>query len=297
MLRRLIAVVAAIALMALVPGAVAAEPPPKLAFNGAIELTGSNGYRVFGLIASFEGKAQVSLFVKKAGGVAIYTARGEGTDDRVNVDFGPLGKVDLAVRPTGGSETIRSCGGKGKPTTVPAWEFVGTLEFHGEGGFTEFSAANLPLLVDPLVHLICGSPVGIATTSGSHVGGVLLKAKAANSPALLIQQNHPGARVFYEAKMHEKEGSVQVSRNVSGRLPAGSIRYASSLGSASFAGSSPFTGKAAFAGRTPPGETRAGTGSWRGSLRVDFPGHPGVPIAGPAFKASIVHARRTESGH
>lgn len=280
--------------MAVVPGAVAGEAPPKLTFDGAIEMRATNGYHVFGLVASFEGKAQVSLFVGKAGEEAIYTARGVGTENSVAVDFGSLGKVDLEVRPTGGNETIRSCGGKGKPTTIPASEFVGTLEFHGEEGFTEFSATNLRLRLEPIADLVCGG-VTIGTISGSHVGGVQLKAKAANGPSLLIQQNHPGARVFYETRIHEKEGTVQVSRQVRGHLPAGSIRYAPSLVSASFAAPSPFTGKATYVGRTPPGETRPGTGTWRGSLRVDFPGHADVPVAGPGFKATIVHAHRTES--
>jgi hypothetical protein len=294
MLRRVIAVVAAVAVMALAPGAVAAEAPPKLAFNGAFELGATNGFHVFGLVASFEGKAQVSLFVGGAGEVAIYTTRGVGTANSVAVDFGALGKVDLEVRPTGEEETVHSnCGGP-KATTIPGSEFVGTVEFHGEDGFTEFSATHLPLRYEPLFNLICPGP-GSGTTSGSHVGGVQLKVKTPQSPSLLIQQNHPGARVFYEAKMHEKEGTVQVSRSVSGHLGAGALRYAPTLESASFLPASPFTGKATYTARTAPKEVRPGTGTWRGSLKVDFPGHPGVPIAGPAFKASIVHAHRTES--
>lgn len=294
MLRRSIAVLAAVALSAVAPAAVAAEAPPKLAFNGTFELSATNGFHVFGLVASFEGKAQVSLFVGRAGETAIYTARGVGTANSVAVDFGPLGKADLEVRPTGESETLHSkCGGP-KATTIPGSEFVGTAEFHGEDGFTEFSATNLPLRYEPLLNLICPGPSS-GTTSGSHVSGVQLKVKTPKSPSLLIQQNHPGAPVFYEAKMHEKEGTVQVSRTVRGHLGAGAIRYAPTLESASFTAASPFTGKATYTGRTAPKEVRPGAGAWRGSLKVDFPGHPRVPIAGPSFKATIIHAHRTES--
>jgi hypothetical protein len=264
-------------------------------FDGAIEMRATNGYHVFGLIASFEGKAQVSLFVGKGGEEAIYTGRGVGTENSVAVDLGPLGKVDLEARPTGRSETIHPCGGKAKPTTVPGSELVGTLEFHGEEGFTEFSATNLPLKVDVLARLVCGSPVGIGTTKGFGVEGVALGVKGPRGPSLLIQQNHRGAKVLYEASMHEKEGTVQVSRSVRGHLPAEALRYAPSLETASFAASSPFTGSATYAGRTPPSETHPGTGTWRGSLRVDFPGHAAVPLAGSAFKATIVHAHRTET--
>ena len=294
MVKRASAIAAAALVLAVVPGAVAAGPPPKLAFDGAIELSATHGYRVFGLVASFEGKAQVSLFVGKSGEEAIYTAQGEGTDDSVNVDFGSLGKVDLELRPTGQNETVRSKCGK-RATTVPGSEFVGTVEFHGEEGFTEFSATQLPLRLEPLLDLVCGSLAVTGMEGGSGVPGVLLKAKTANSPSLLIEQNHPGARVFYKAKMHEKEGRVQVSRSVSGHLGAGALRYAPSLESASFAAASPFAGTATYTGLTAPSEAGPGHGTWRGSLKVDFPGHVGVPIAGLGFKASIVHARRTES--
>jgi hypothetical protein len=285
----------AAAVMVFVPGVIAAEPV-RPDFDGAIELSGTNGFHVFGLVSSVDGVGRVALFVDRTGEGAVYLARGDGTSNSIDVDLGALGKVDVEARPTGKNETLHSqCGGKGKPVTIPASELVGTIEFHGEDGFTEFSATSTPLLIRPLLNLVCIGGVGIATTSGPHTGGVLLKARTADSPSLLIQQNHPGGRVFYEAKMHEKEGRVQVSRAVSGHLGAGAIRYSQSLDSAFFTAASPFSGRATYAGRTPSRAARPGTGTWRGSLKVDFPGRRDVPIAGPGFKASIVHAHRTES--
>jgi hypothetical protein len=293
MLRRLIPIVAA-AVLAIVPGAGAAEPA-KPAFDGLIELTGTNGYHLSGLIVSANGIGQVTLFVGRAGEAATYTARGEGTTDSLDVDFGRLGKVDVEVRPTGKNETFpRECGGH-KPVTVPATELVGSIEFHGEGGFTDATATNLPLRLAPLLNLICGHGLGVTTTSASHFRGVLLRAKKAGGPKLEIEQNHPGAPVFYEAAVHEKEGPVAVTRAVRGHLGAGALRFDPSLEAASFTGAAPFTGKATYSGRTPSIMASPGTGTWRGSLKVDFPGAAAVPIAGPGFKASVVHAHRTES--
>jgi hypothetical protein len=295
MLSRVIAVVAAVAMFAAVPEAIAAEPV-KPDFDGMIELSGTNGYRMFGLVSSVDGIGQVSFFVGKAGEEAVYTARGEGTANGLDVDFGSLGKVDVEVRPTGKNESLHSkCDGKGKTVTIPASELIGTIEFHGEEGFTDFSATSTPLQIRPLLNIVCGAGFSVGTTSGSHVGGVQLKARTTGSPSLLIQQNHLDARVFYEAKMHEKEGRVQVSRTVTGRLGAGAIRYRPSLESAFFTAASPFSGNATYAGRTAPREARTGTGTWRGSLKVDFPGHADVAISGAGFKASIIHAHRTES--
>jgi hypothetical protein len=289
MVRGAIAVAASALVLAIAPGAVAAERRPKIDFDGAIELPATNGFHVFGLITSFEGKAQVGLIIERAAERATYIARGVGTDNSVAVDFGALGKFDLEVRPTGKKETLRACGGKGKPTTVPGSEFVGTIEFHGEEGFTEFSATSTPLLIEPLLSLVCG-PLSV---SGAESGGVMLKAKAAGGPSLLVQQSHPGAHDFYEATMHEKEGRVQVSRAVQGYLGAGALRYAPSFGSASFSAPSPFIGKATYSGPKVNPESGIGHGIWRGSLMVDFPGHAAVPIAGPGFKATILHAHRT----
>jgi hypothetical protein len=168
-------------------------------------------------------------------------------------------------------------------------EFVGTIEFHGEEGFTEFSATSTPLLLQPLLSLVCG-PLSI---SGVESGGVLLKAKAPGGPSLLIQQSEPGAHDFYEAKMHEREGTVQVSRTVQGYVGAGALRHAPSFESASFSAPSPFAGKATYSGPKVEPETGIGHGTWRGSLKVGFPGHAAVPIAGPGFKGSIVRAHRT----
>jgi hypothetical protein len=285
----------AAAVMVVVPGVIAAEPV-RPDFDGAIEFSGTNGFHVFGLVSSVNGVGRVALFVDRTGEGAVYLARGEGTSNSIDVDLGALGKVDVEVRPTGKNETVQSkCGGGGKKITFPASELVGTIEFHGEGDFTEASATSTPLLIRPLLDLVCGTRFTGATTSGSDVGGVQVEAKTANGPSLLIQQNHSRAPVFYEAKMHEKEGRVQVSRAVSGHLGAGAIRYSQSLESAFFTAASPFSGRATYAGRTPSRAARPGTGTWRGSLKVDFPGRPDVPIAGPGFKASIVHAQRTES--
>jgi hypothetical protein len=232
--------------------------------------------------------------VVKRGEGAVYTARGVGTEDSIDVDLGRLGKIDVEVRSTGSSETTHEgCGGKGKAVTIPASELVGTIDFRGEEGFTEVETTHTPLLVEPLLQIVCGGAGG-GTESGAHVKGVEVTAKANRGPSLTIQQNHPGAPVFYEANMHEKEGTVQVSRTVEGHLGAGALRYDPLLASASFATASPFSGAAHYVERAPPREVTPGRGSWLGSLKVDFPGHANVPLAGPGFKASIIHAHRTE---
>jgi hypothetical protein len=56
------------------------------------------------------------------------------------------------------------------------------------------------------------------------------------------------------------------------------------------------TGTGSSSGKGTYGQTRRGknpSGTWRGNLKVDFPGRARVSIAGPGFKASLTHPFRT----
>jgi hypothetical protein len=280
--------------LTLAGGAAAAEPM-RPAFNGAIELKGSHGFRVLGFVASTGTVGVVTLLIRKDGETAVYSARGQGTQTSVDVGLGKFGKVEVEAVPTGGQEKFTSgCEGKGKAVSLPDYELVGTIEFHGEEGFTEFTSTRTPLLYEPLLNLVCGQSTVTSTSSGSHVSGVELKAKF-DGGHLLLSQNRPGARVFYEAKEHEKVGTVSIVRSVEGRIAADSLSYFPSLATANFAPGAPFTGKATYAEGSPPSEARPVHGTWRGSLKVDFPGDANVPLAGPGVEATIIHAKRTET--
>jgi len=215
--------------------------------------------------------------------------RGEVTRDHVHFDLGDVGEIDVAVQPTGRSETIGSkCG---KPKRIEGQEYVGTIAFHGEEGFTDAGATRTPLRLDPILDLVCGGASSSETRSGRGLPGVGLKVLAKDGPRLRLDQNHPGARVSYEAEVNEEEGGVKVQRRVTGHLGAGALTYAPSLESARFCAAAPFSGQATYTGKTPPHETRPGRGTWRGALKVDLPGHAAVPLAGPTFSASIISAK------
>jgi hypothetical protein len=87
---------------------------------------------------------------------------------------------------------------------------------------------------------------------------------------------------------------MRVERYVGGRLGAGALSYAQSLGSAVFTGAGPFEGEATYTGVHPPRGSHPGSGTWRGDLKVNFPG-AAVRLAGPGFSATIIHAHRSAS--
>jgi hypothetical protein len=286
--------IAAVALVLAVGAAAASadEPLPK-GDEGAFELHGTNGYEVHGLIASTGTSGVLLLFVGKPGAEATYQARGEVTREHVRFDLGRLGEIDLAVQPIGRMETVRpACG---KPVTVEGQEYVGTIAFHGEEGFTDAEASRAPLELKPILDLVCGGAPESDTLSSGRLPGVQLNIAHKGGPSLRLDQNHPGARVFYEAHLSEKMGAIRVSRAVEGHLGGGALHYAPSLATATFSAATPFSGTATYSGKRPPRQARPGNGTWSGNLKVDFPGHAAVLLAGPSFTASIVHAKRTES--
>jgi hypothetical protein len=281
--RLLFGALTALTLLAVVVSAAGADEPPGQGLKGSFKLKGTHGYEINGLVGA-TGKGDAGLlilFVGKKGEEATYLVHGTVTKESVDFDLGPLGEIDAAVQPTGKMETLTSKCAGGEKQTIEGSEYVGTLAFHGEEGFTEAEATRTPLRLQPLTEIICPALTTEGKEGGDGVPGAGLTIKHQDGPSLKLAQNHPGARVSYNAHMKEKEGAVTVDRTVGGYLRGGAMTYASSLKTAHFKGAAPFSGSASYA-----------KGHWRGNLTVDFPGHADVPLTGPGFKASIYAVHR-----
>jgi hypothetical protein len=285
MLRRLISsLLATVALAALLAPAASADETLKQGLEGSFALKATNGYKFSALIGSTgEGNGLLILSVARKGGGATYLAHGEVTKEHVHFDLGSLGLIDLAVHRTGRNETVTpSCG---EPVPAEGLEYTGTIEFHGEEGFTEASATRARLNLKPILDIICPGPAQ-GGTSFLNAAAVRLEASLKGGPKLGLAQKRPGARVFYSASVEEREGSLRVERRVAGALSAGSFHAAPSLATATVTGTGSLSGKGTYA-QTRHGKRPRGT--WQGNLKVDFPGRAGVPIAGSGFKASLTH--------
>src|ERR1700744_3877828 len=204
MLRRLLtSMLVAVAFAALLAPAASADETLGKGLEGSFALKGTHGFEIKALIASYgKGDAgQLVLFVGKKNQQAIYITKGTVTKESVDFDLGALGEVKAAVQPTGKKETLTSeCTG-GEKQTIEGEEYVGTIAFHGEEGFTEVAATRAPLSLAPLTELVCGG-----TTVGGHEGGdglrgAGLEIKRKGGPSLKLAKNRPGARVFYSAHM------------------------------------------------------------------------------------------------
>jgi hypothetical protein len=286
---RLPAIALALVVIALAGPSRAAGAKP---FGGIFVLRATHGFKVVGLIGSKGNDTELNLFVERRHEGATYIVRGTRDGEAFDFDLGAVGKVEVEAQPTGRMETVHpKCG---KPFTLEGAAFVGTIEFHGEEGFAEAQAERTPIRYDLLADMICvGSLRG--ETFGATERGARLRARRKDGPEIQINQNHPGAAVHYEAQITEKHGGMTINRAVVGHLGGGAFDFDPTLTDASFAPAAPFTGAATYRGVHPPRGTHVAHGTWRGNLKVDFPGHAAVPLAGPGFNAAIIHAKRTES--
>ena len=275
---------------ALPSGAAGAAAAGQPGFGTAFRVKASNGYSIFALAGSrrADGRGSISLFVARKGSSVVYSAPATVTPTTVQADLGELGSISLELEPSGVKKTVRSaCGGK--PVTYESASYVGTIEFRGEEGFTQASASSTPMLVKPLLDLVCGR-IASGELSGAGLPGARLRVSSGNHRhglSLQLNENRPGARLTYRTSLAEIHNGIQIERSVSGRVAGSSFEFDRRLRTATVRPPAPFSGSAIFR-RDAPAARR-----WTGSLSVDFPGKSNVPLVSRGPRTSLVHARLT----
>lgn len=266
--------------------------PDTGAFN-AFNLKGSNGYRLMVWAGSEKGYRHGQILViasRKRQGVT-YVAPATVTDTRVEADLGTFGEIDVTFQPSGERGVARPVCDRSQRATYAKGSYVGTIDLHGEEGYTRVRATSVPFTLHPFIDFVCGG-----SGSGEGVGygfpGARLRARAKFAEGEVIElqanQNRPGARVKISASTKERRGKVQISREISFTYPAAAFDWAPNLGAATLAPPPPFSGAAHYSRNAKLGN------QWTGNLEVDFPGRSNVSLAGARFDPTLVRARRTE---
>lgn len=282
-----IALVGAALAPALLSVPTAAALDSDLKGSAVFRLEASHGYSILGFAASdrIDGHGRIGLIVYRHGASVSYGAPAIVTPMRLEADLGTLGRISADIVPSGRKRKPRShCGGTAQ--TIEPGLYRGTFEFHGELGYADASATEVPEDTRLLLDLVCAGPGG-GEVSGAGLPGARLRARSLHGDrrlSLQLNKNRPGKPTVFSATLAERRGKIRIERSVSGRQPAGVFEYDPLLRTATVAPTAPFSGAASF-------DRRAGVDRWTGSLSLDFPGEPDVPLAGAGFSAHLVHAR------
>jgi hypothetical protein len=224
--------------------------------------------------------------------IVSYAAPATVTETTIDADLGKLGKISVTRVPTGRTRTVRlGCKpGSTKQVEVEIERYEGTIEFHGEEGFTEVSATSAPL--DYPTSIICsaGDAGGGSDQDLHELPGARLHAEKYFHYQYRLEfdavQNRPGSRVSVNAEVEEHRGEMEIHRATWLQARAGVLRYDRRLRSATVKPPAPFAGHATFH------DAARRRNRWTGNLTVDFPGNADVPVTGPGFGALLEHPYR-----
>jgi hypothetical protein len=284
-----LALALALALALSLPAAVRGEEEPPPAPTG-FELAASNGYELIVIAVAperegSEGSIGLYLVRGKREGVT-YAAPAIVTPTSIEADLGRVGRISVTRASIGGTRTERDGCKSGGRKTIPAERYEGTIEFHGEEGFTDVSATGAPLR--QWSNCEFGDAPG--RPAGKSLPGARLSAEKERPDRYGFHfdavQPRPGARTQLSTEIEEHRGEIEIHRATFRRASAAALRFDRGLRNATVRPPAPFAGF----GRFDAGASRAN--QWTGNLTVDLPGHAGVPLVGPGFSAGLEHPRR-----
>ncbi len=270
-----------------VPGATAAPVTAKrLPYPPGFTIEASNGYSVFalGVPARKGNPPAIAIFVTGKDGGAFYSAPATVTETSFQAYLGDLGEIAVTFHPSGQGHTERSaCGGE--PVSFDSGYYEGTINFHGEEGFTGIEANKAPGDIGFLLDIVCS---GISGGSGGlFMPGAELDIDARDrklGPHMMVVKNRPNARAHYEVEVSEVKDGISIGRFAGLIAPADTFTYDPKVQTATIRPPAPFSGSARF---------RRGAKSrnrWAGNLTVDLPGRASVALTGGRLQAKLAHA-------
>jgi hypothetical protein len=283
-------VVLALALTLLLPAAVQGEESTTPSPTG-FQLRASDGY-VFSAFAgeapAAGGEGWIGLYLMRGQRAGVtYAAPATVSRTTIDADFGRLGSISVTRVPTGRMKTVRRGCGPGSTKPVEVERYEGTIEFHGEEGFTEVSATSAPLLEYPT---FCGSGEEGGGTPGKSLPGARLDVEKRRPEKYRLEfdaiQERPGARTAVSAEVEEHRGEMEIHRATWTWASADALHYDRRLSTATVRPPAPFAGHGSFH------SSARRTHQWTGNLTLDFPGHSDVPVTGRGFWADLEHPRR-----
>ena len=290
------------------PGATSAPASPVARSAGAtagqkraliplgFELRSSNRYTIEvnvlrPVIGAPGPSAYAQILVSGKTGSVSYLAPASATEDSFEADLGALGRIAVSFHATGGARNESSVCNRHQSVPVANGYYEGTIEFHGEEGYTEVEASRAKDSASLLLNIVC--PAEGESGSGPGLPGAELRVRSSrtsSTPFLTVVENDPWAPVQLEVDAGEQRGEIAIERVIHMTAPRTAFDYDSNLRTATLQPPSPFSGTARFR-RTGRHKAR-----WSGNLAVNLPGQSGVRLTGKHRRASLSRARFKGSG-
>jgi hypothetical protein len=284
-LRALFALGAVMLVTASTAGAASKSSPAnggQLLIPNSFELQGSNGYSIFVLgIPSRKGQpATVELFVQKKHAAVYYSAPATVTETSIDAGLGELGEISVSFHQSGVAAIASPhCGG---PVSFDSGSFEGTVDFHGEEGYTEAQATSVPGNIDFLLNGTCG---GFVTSGGSDPfspGAELYLRNPALGAQFSVAKSRPDSPARFEVSDREYRDGISIQRFAALVMPAAAFTYSPHLQTATVRPPAPFSGTARFDRR------KKANRRWSGDLAIDLPGRTGLPLTDHQLRAYLV---------
>jgi hypothetical protein len=290
MLRRMLIGFAAAALLVGGAGATtsAAESTALPSVPFGFDVQASNGWSAE-VLGGFDPKTDEGSigvrFSRFGEGVIYVTRHASFTETTATADFGALGRIEVHSVPTGGMTTERSeCGGR--PVTFPSGRWEGTIDFHGEEGFSAIEATAGTASIGFELNLLCGQQVDEGR--GGHSPGALLSYDRRHGPEQIevtARTNRELGPAHFSAEISEEREGVLIARSVRAESGRRTFGFAIPPDTATARPPRPFEGFLQFV------HERGSRPRISGDLTVDFPGRADVRVLGPGkTHASLVRA-------
>jgi len=275
----------------------------------------SNGYRIQVVGKRVGNRHHAKVVVARGTTVATYRVPARIGDDRLRVNLGTLGRIDVRFHPRKREVEENQPGCHGQPPAFEKGSFKGRLRFRGENGYTRFSTARVRGYRWNAFREACELSAGLRAGSTQRrpprsarpmpaAGGrpkdqdksQLTELGAAwtgrsrsiavsySSLELPLKRGRKFSLSFATAQIRERRGRMDIER-VAVVVPDDGALLLDPLveeaHGATLTLQPPFAGSASY--EAPPGETP----TWSGSLRVHLPGAEVAPLTGKRFVAAF----------
>jgi len=260
-------------------GSPGSAPANRLPIPPGFRLKASNGYTLYVSALGFTRRLEtVLLTVGKKGQEASYEVPATVTETSIRADLGALGEISVEFQRSDKAAVVH-CGKE--PIRFDSGSWTGTIDFHGEEGFTDVEATSAPGYVEgAALGPFCGGGV-VGGSSERARGAALYVRNPGLGPQLSVYKHRPGAAALIIAYLSEWDDGIRIDRSTGEWMPGRDFAYTPDLRTATVAPPGPFSGSARF----DLGE-KAGR-RWRGDLTVDMPGRADVPLTGPLLRAEL----------